>query len=167
MTYSVMSSVVSDQQATPVAKVNTIKKGGVKRSAYGFVTAVVATTAGQTNALLRIPARARITDLRAENATMGNGAFDLDLYRIDGTAVTSAGALLADFPLTAHSVEARVDLGLSEANGAKDINTLFATQIGTAGSTGDAEYDIVGVVITVSTGTAVAMAVEIEYVLPE
>ena len=144
MTYSVMSSVLSDQQATPVAKVNPIKKGGVKRSAYGYAT-IVATTVGQTNAMVRIPARARITDLRVENATMGNGALDLDIYRIDGTAVTSAGSLLADFPLTAHSIEARVDLGLTAANGASDLATLFSTQIGTAGATGDAEFDIVGV----------------------
>lgn len=166
MTYSVMSSVVSDQQATPIAKVNPIKKGGVLRQAYGYLT-VVASTAAQTNAFVRIPARAKITALRAENASMGNGALDLDIYRIDGTRITTAGSLLADFPLTAHSLEAQVDLGLSEANAASDLATLFATEIGTAGATGDAEFDLVGVVITVSTGTAVPIGMLVEYTTPE
>lgn len=166
MSYDVMSSVVSDQLATPISKINPIKKGGTMRQTYGYAT-VVATTTAQTTAFVRIPARAKIVGLRAENADMGDGALDLDLYRVDGTRVTLAGAVLADFPLTAHSLEARVDLGLSEANAASDLATLFATAIGTAGATGDAEFDLVGVVITVSTGTAVPVGLMVEYVLPE
>ena len=166
MTYSVMSSVVSDQQATPIAKVNQIKKGGKKRATYGYAT-IVATTVGQTNALVRVPGRARIDTFRAVNASMGNGALNFDIYRTDGTAVTSAGALLALLPLTAHTLNSGVDMGATAANAASDLNTLFATQIGTAGSTGDIEYDIVGVVATVSTGTAVAFGLQVDYVLPE
>ena len=122
----------------------------------------------ETNAFVRIPARAKITAFRAENATMGNGALNFDLYRVDGnTRVTLSGAVLPLFPLTAHSLEAQVDLSLSEANAAKDLATLFTTAIGTAGATGDAEFDLVGVVITVSTGTAVPVGLMVEYVLPE
>jgi hypothetical protein len=166
MTYSVMTSVVSDQQSSPAVKLSGVKKGAPVRTAYGFAT-IVATTAGQTNAFVRIPARAKIVGFRAENASMGNGAFDFDLYRVDGTAVTSAGAVLADFPLTGHSLEARVDFALSEANAAKTLAELFVTAIGTAGATGDAEFDLVGVVITVSSGTAVPVGLMVEYVLPE
>lgn len=167
MAYSVMSSVLSDQQSTPVVKVNQIKRGGKKRVAYGYAT-IVATTVGQTNALLRIPGRARISNIRAVNASMGNGALNFDLYRTDEvTAVTSAGALIALVPLTAHTLNSSLDLGLTAANAASDLNTLFATQIGTAAATGDVNFDIVGVVVTVSTGAAVAFGVEVEYVLPE
>lgn len=166
-TFSSMSAVYSEQQATPIAKVNSIEKGGVVRQAYGFLT-VIASTAAQTNGFLRIPARAKVIGFRAENATMGNGALDFDLYRTNGTRITSAGAgFLADFPLTAHSLEAHVDLGLSEANAAKDLKTLNTTAVGTAGATNDVEYDLVGVVITVSTGTAVPVGIMVEYVLPE
>jgi len=168
MAYSVMTSVVSDQQSSPAVKLSGVKKGAPVRTAYGFAT-IVATTAGQTNAFVRIPSRAKIVGFRAENATMGNGALDFDLYRVDSanTAVTLAGQVLADFPLTAHSLEARVDFALSEANAAKTLAELFSTQIGTAGATGDAEFDLVGVVITVSTGTAVPVGLMVEYVLPE
>lgn len=165
-TFSSMSAVYSDQQATPAAKVNPLEKGGVVRQSYGFLT-VVATTAAQTNGFLRIPARAKIVGFKAENATMGNGALDFDIYRTNGTRITSAGSFLADFPLTAHSLEAHVDLGLSEANAAKDLKTLFTTEVGTAGATNDVEYDLVGVVITVSTGTAVPIGLLVEYVLPD
>jgi hypothetical protein len=167
MAYSVMSSVVSQQQATPAAKVSGVSKGAPIRTTYGYAT-VVATTAGQTNAFVRIPARAKIVGFRAENASMGDGALDFDLYRVDGTTrVTTAGSVLADFPLTGHSLEARVDFALSEANAAKTLEELFTTEIGTAGATGDAEFDLVGVVITVSTGTAVPVGLMVEYVLPE
>jgi len=161
-----MSSVVSDQKASPAVKVSSTGKGAPMRTAYGFAT-VVATTAAQTNAFVRIPARAKIVGFRAENATMGNGALDFDLYRVNETRVTVDGAVLPDFPLTAHSLEARVDFALSEANAAKTLAELFATAIGTAGATGDAEFDLVGVVITVSTGTAVPVGLMVEYVLPE
>lgn len=166
MAYSVTSSVVSDQKATPIAKVNPVEKGGVIRSAYGFAT-IVASTAGQTNAFVRIPARARIVEMVMENASMGNGALDLDLYRTNETRVTTAGSLMADVALTAHTKAAALDTLLSEANLAKDLATLFATEIGTAGATNDVEFDIVGVVITTSTGTAVPVGLEVKYVLPE
>lgn len=166
MAYSVTSSVVSDQKATPVAKVNPVEKGGVVRSAYGFAT-IVATTAGQTNAFVRIPARARIERVTMINATMGDGALDFDLYRTNETRITLAGAVMADCALTAHTEAAPLNLARSEANAAKDIATWFSTQFGTAGATGDVEVDLVGVVITVSTGTAVPVGVQVEYVSPE
>jgi len=166
MAYSVTSSVVSDQKTVPIAKVSPIEKGGVVRSAYGFAT-VLATTAGQTNAFVRIPARARIERVTAINASMGNGALDFDLYRTNEVAITSAGAVMADFPLTAHTEAAPLALARSEANAAKDLATWFSTQFGTAGATGDVEVDLVGVVITVSTGTAVPVGVQVEYVVPE
>jgi len=157
---------VSDQKATPIAKVSPAEKGGTIRSAYGFAT-IVATTAAQTNAFVRIPARARIVDIAAINATMGDGALDFDLYRTDETRVTLAGSVMADFPLTAHSRATKLATGISEANAAKDLATLFSTAIGTAGATGDVEFDLVGVVITVSSGTAVPVGIEVSYVLPE
>lgn len=166
MAYSVTSSIVSDQKSTPIAKVNPIEKGGSVRSAYGYAT-IVATTAGQTNAFVRIPARARIESIVAVNAGMGNGALDFDLYRTNETRVTIDGAVMADFPLTAHTEAAPLAPARSEANMAKDLATWFSTAIGTAGATGDVEFDLVGVVITVSTGTAVPVGIQVTYVLPE
>jgi len=162
------SSVMSDIFTSPAVKVSPGVNGGVKRSVFAHFAAadLLATTVGQTHSICRLPSTARITDLRAENANMGNGAFDFDLYAVDGTQITSAGALLADFPLTAHSLEARVDLGLTPANAAKDLATLFATEIGTAGKTGDAEFDLVATVVTVSTGASVVTGFEVEYVAP-
>ena len=166
MTYSVTSSVVSDQKTVPFVKVNPTEKDGKVRVAYGFAT-IVATTAGQTNAFVRIPARARIVRMTAVNATMGDGALDFDLYRTNETRITTAGAVDADFPLTAHTEAAPFTIGRSEANMAKDLATWFSTEFGTAGATGDVEVDLVGVVITVSTGTAVPVGLQVEYVCPE
>jgi hypothetical protein len=166
MAYSVTSAVVSDQKSTPVAKVNPVEKGGAVRSAYGFAT-VVATTAGQTNAFVRIPARARIERITAINATMGDGALALDIYRTNEVRVTTAGSVMAIFPLTAHTEAVPLDPARSAANAAKDISTWFVTAIGTAGATNDVEFDLVGVVLTVSTGTAVPVGLQVEYVVPE
>jgi len=166
MAYSITSAVVSDQKASPIAKVNPIKKGGAVRSAYGFAT-VVATTVGQTNAFVRIPARARIESLVMVNATMGDGALALDLYRTNETRITTGGSIMAIAPLTAHTEAAPLAPARSEANMAKDLATWFATQFGTAGATGDAEVDLVGVVLTVSTGTAVPVGLQVTYVVPE
>jgi len=168
MAYSKDSSIMSDILSAPAVKVSPIVGGGAKRQAFGYFAAadVLATTVGQTHSVVRIPANARVTDLRAENATMGNGAFDFDLYATDGTQITSAGSFLADFPLTAHSFEASVDLGLTPTNASKDIATLFTTQIGTAGKTGDSEFDLVATVVTVSTGASVTMGFAVEYIQP-
>lgn len=168
MAFSKDSSIMSDILTSPAVKVSPVVNGGTKRVAYGHFAAadLLATTVGQTHSICRLPGNARVTDLRAENASMGNGAFDFDLYAVDGTQITSAGAFLADFPLTAHSFEGRVDLGLTPANAAKDLATLFATEIGTAGKTGDVEFDLVATVVTVSTGASVVAGFQVEYVTP-
>lgn len=169
MSYSKDSTVMSDILTSPAVKVSPTVNGGAKRSVFAHFAAadLLATTAAQTHSIARLPATARVTDFRAENASMGNGAFDFDLYAVDGTQITSAGSFLADFPLTAHSLESRVDLGLTPANAAKDLATLFATEIGTAGKTGDTEFDLVASVVTVSTGASVVAGFEIEYVTPD
>jgi hypothetical protein len=166
MAYSVTSAVVSDQKATPIAKVSPVEKGGVVRSAYGFAT-VLATTVGQTNAFVRIPARARIESITAVNATMGDGALAFDLYRTNETRITTGGSVMAIFALTAHTEAAPLAPARSEANMAKDLATWFATAIGTAGATNDVEFDLIGVVLTVSTGTAVPVGIQVQYVSPD
>ena len=169
MSYTAKTTVVSDITASPAVKVSPTVHGGVKRVYFGDIAAADlpdCKTVGQTVAVCRVPAALRVTDLRVENATMGNGAFDFDLYRTDGTAITSAGSFLADFPLSAHSFEARVDLGLTPANAKKSLEDLFATEIGTAGATGDKEFDLVAVVVTVTTGAAVTFGFQVEGVTP-
>jgi hypothetical protein len=166
MAYSVTSSVVSDQKSTPIVKVNQGEKGGRVRSTYGFAT-IVASTAAQTNAFVRVPARARIERITVLNATMGDGALDLDLYRTNETRITTAGSVMPDMALTAHTEANPLVLDRTEEEMGQTLADWFSTEIGTAGATNDVEFDLVGVVITSSTGTAVPVGMQVEYVLPE
>lgn len=168
MPHSMISSVVSDQSATPIAKVNPVKKGGVERAAYGFGT-IVATTAAQTNAFVRVPVRARLQDVKVTNLTnMGNGSVKIGFFRPnDGIAIKDDAISTAVNLGTSRTTPTSVLDAPSVANRAKTIADWLATEIGTAGATNDVEVDIVATVVTVSTGTAVAVALEAEFITPE
>jgi hypothetical protein len=168
MAHNVTSSVVSDQDATPIAKVNVLKKGGSSRKAYGSLT-VVATTAAQTMCFVRVPVRARIADVLATNLTnMGDGSVKIGVFRPNGGIAISDAVISAAVNLgTSRTTPTSVLTAPSVANRAKSIADWLATEIGTAGATSDVEVDIVASVVTVSTGTAVAVGLEVDYVLPE
>ncbi len=165
MAHNVQSQIVSDQDATPIVKVNTGEKGGVKRSAYGFLT-VVATTAAQTNCFVRVPVRARIDRVGAFMSSMGNGSVKIGVFRPNGGIEIKGDAITAAMALTAQT-GANVFDGPTATNRAKTIADWLATEIGTAGATSDVEVDVVASVVTVSTGTAVSVGLEVSYVLPE
>lgn len=165
MAHTTIAQVVQDQDATPIVKTNSLEKGGVKRSAYGTLT-LTAATAGQTSAFVRIPARARVASINAHMASMGNGSVKIGLFRpndgiaIDDDCFTTAMALTA-------KTGANVMDAVTPANLALSLSSAFSTAVGTAGATNDVEYDIVASVVTVSTGAATAVGIEVEYVLPE
>lgn len=168
MAHNVTSSVVSDQDATPIAKIHPRKKGGVSRKAYGTLT-VVATTAGQTMCLVRVPVRARLENVNLANLTnMGNGSVKLGFFRTGGGIAIKDDAIAAAVDLGASRTSpTSVLTAPSVANRALSIADWLATEIGTAGATNDVEVDIVASVVTVSTGTAVAVGLEATYVSPE
>lgn len=162
MAHNVTSSVVSDQDATPIAKVVPHKKNGVTRSAFGYLT-IVATTAAQTNCFVRVPVRARLRDVSARMASMGNGSVKIGFFRTGGGVAIKDDAITAAMALTAQTGASVFD-GPTNANRALRISDWLATEIGTAGATNDVEVDIVASVVTVSTGTAVAVGLEVSYV---
>lgn len=168
MAHNVTAAVVSDQDATPIAKVYPLEKGGVSRKAYGYLTAL-ATTVGQTMCFVRIPVRARISDVKATNLTnMGDGSVKIGVFRPSGGIEISGAVVSAAVNLgTSRTTPTSVFTAPSVANRALSIASWLATEIGTAGATNDVEVDIVASVVTVSTGTAVAVGLEVEYVLPE
>lgn len=168
MPHSVISSVVSDQSATPIAKVNPVKKGGVERGAFGNLT-IVATTVAQTSCFVRVPVRARLQDVKVTNLTgMGNGSLKIGFFRPnDGIEIKSDAISAAVNLATARTTPTSVMDAPSVANRAKTIADWLATEIGTAGATNDVEVDIVATVVTVSTGTAVAVGLEVDYVTQE
>lgn len=171
MPHTAKSQVITDLEATPRVKTNSLERGGVVRSAYETIAAAsfLVTTVGQSYPFMRIHKRARLKDIRLTHAAMGNGAVNVTLYR-PGTDTAIGSALLAPASImdSARAKASVITTGsISVANAALDIGTLFATQIGTAGATADTEFDIAIVVATVSTGAAVAVGMEIEYVLPE
>jgi hypothetical protein len=165
MAHNVTSAVISDQDATPVAKVSPAEKGGTCRAAYGFLT-IIASTAAQTNAFVRVPVRARLKDVSARMATMGNGSVKIGFFRPNGGIAIDDDAITAAMALTAQAGASVFDAP-TPANRAKTIAEWLATAIGTAGATEDVEVDIVASVVTVSTGTAVAVGLEVDYVSPE
>lgn len=168
MPHSAIASVVSNQDSTPITKVLPAVKGGVQRSSYGTLT-IVATTAAQTNAFIRVPVRARIRSVKMSNLTnMGNGSVKLGFFRpsdgieIKGDAISTAVNLG-----TSRTTPTEVLDAPSAANRALSIASWLSTEIGTAGATNDVEVDIVATVVTVSTGTAVAVGLDVEYVTNE
>lgn len=165
MAHNVTASVVSDQDATPIAKVLPYKKGGVVRGAFGTLT-IVATTAAQTNCFVRVPVRARLRDVSARMTSMGNGSVKIGFFRTGGGIAIKDDAITAAMALTAQTGASVFD-GPTNANRAKTIADWLATEIGTAGATNDVEVDIVASVVTVSTGTAVAVGLEATYVTSE
>ena len=165
MPHTTISQLIQDQDATPPVKLNTLEKGGVLRTAIGVLT-FTAGTVNQTYAFVRVPKRARISDIRATHAAMSSGSFKLGLFRPqDGIAVDDDVFSTAVNVASARTNDSIQDLPLA-ADRAKDIATLYSTAISTASATNDQEFDIVATVVTVA-GSGGAMAIEVDYVLPE
>jgi hypothetical protein len=160
------SQNVTDQDATPIAKVNVQKKGGVIRSAIGYLAAASMTggTTGQWYTFVRIPVNAIVKRIKCTNLTSTTGAVKCGLYRPGGIAISDAVFATA-FVLGAANNAAQVDTVLTALQRTQTIATAFATAISTAGATGDAEVDIALGIATVI-GTPVDVTVEVEYVLP-
>jgi hypothetical protein len=99
-------------------------------------------------------------------ASMGNGSVKIGFYRPDGGIEVKSDAITAAMALTAQTGGSLFDAP-TNANREKSIADWLATEIGTAGATNDVELDIVANVVTVSTGTAVAVGLEADFVAPE
>lgn len=158
---------VSDQDATPPVKVNTLKKGGVVRSANGYLAAASFTggTVGQWYTFVRVPARARITAIKMTNPTSTTGAIKVGLYRPNGIAIDD-DVFATAFVMGAANNRAAVDTVQTPLERSKSLADAYATAIGTASATNDVEFDIAAAIVTVI-GTPVAAFMEVEYVLPE
>jgi len=161
------SQNVTDQSATPIVKVNPIKKGGVVRSAIGHILAasLVGGTVGQWYTFVRIPARARLVGIYLTGATTTTGAVKCGLYRPDGIAIDD-DVFATLFLMSAEKDRTQIDVTQTAVERTKDLATAYATAIGTAGATGDVEFDIALAIVTVLGGTIDHM-MEVEYVLPE
>ena len=162
------SQVVTDQSAVPPVKVNVLEKGGVVRTAQGYIAAASMTggTTGQWYTFARIPVRARVLGVFCSNATTSTGAVKVGLYRPDGIAIDD-DAFQDVFATTARERARMDDLVVYTASLRRsDIATAFATAISTAGAQGDAEVDIALAIVTVI-GTPVDVLVEVDYVLPD
>lgn len=161
------SQVVTDQSAVPVVKTNTLEKGGVVRTAAGYLasTSFVGGTAGQWYTFCRIPARARILGIRMTNPTSTTGAIKVGLYRPDGIAIDD-DVFATAFVMGAANNRAQVDTVQTPLQRSQDLATAYATAIGTAGATSDVEFDIAAAIVTVL-GAAVNALLEVDYVLPE
>ena len=162
------AQTVEDQSASPVVKVNQIEKGGRVRTAQGFLTAAefVGATVGQWYTFVRIPARARVLGVFLTQATTTTGAVKCGLYRPDGIAIDDDA--FAAVETTLGDIRARIDTATVYTPSLRqsDLATAFSTAVGTAGATGDTEYDIALGIVTVI-GTPTDALLEVDYVLPE
>lgn len=161
------SQPVTDQSATPIAKVSTLKKGGVVRTAAGHLTAANFTggTTGQWYTFLRLPARARLLALYFTGATTTSGAVKIGLYRPDGIAIDD-DVFATVYDMAAEKDRTRVDVTQTALQRISSLAAAYVTAIGTAGATGDAEFDIAVGIVTVL-GAGIAHTLEADYVLPE
>jgi hypothetical protein len=164
------SQVVTDQSATPIVKVNAHEKGGVVRTAQGFIAAASFTggTVGQWYTFVRVPARARVIGVFISATTSSTGAVKAGLYRPDGIAIDDDSFAAIHVMGAATNIRARVDTNTVYTPSLRRdvLSTAFVTAVSTAGATGDVEYDIALAVVTVI-GTPVDTLVEVDYVLPE
>lgn len=160
------SQNVTDQSATPIVKVNALKKGGNVRTAQGLILAANFTggTVGQWYTFVRIPARARVLGVYQTQATTTSGAVKCGLYRPDGIAISDA--VFSAITVTTGQNRAKIDVVQTAALRKDSLATAYATAVGTAGATGDVEYDIALAIVTVI-GTPTDCLVEVDYVLPE
>jgi hypothetical protein len=169
MPHTSLSTVLTKLDSTPVTKANTLASGGVVRSAIGYVT-MAATTAAQTYAFVRIPVRARIVSLHPSLVTsMGSGDLEFGLFRPDTNTLKAidSDCLAAHWALTGTISGSSAMTAPGIVALTQSIADAYSTAITTAGATADAFVDIVASVVTVSTGAATAMALEVKYVLPE
>jgi hypothetical protein len=162
------SQEITDQDATPAVKVSQIKKHGKVRTARGFLLAANFTggTIGQWYAFTRVPSRARVLGVYLTNATSTTGAVKVGLFRPQSGIAISDAVFATAFVMGAANNRAAVDTVRTAAQRRDDLATAFATAVGTAGATGDTEYDVVATIVTVL-GAAVDALLEVDYVLPE
>lgn len=161
------SQVVTDQSAVPVVKVNSLEKGGVKRTMQGYLAAANFTggTAGQWYTFVRIPARARVTSITLTGATTTTGAVKCGLYRPDGIAIDD-DVFATLYVMSAEKDRTAIDVTQTALERSQDLATAYATAIGTAGATSDVEFDIALAIVT-ALGAGIAHLMEVDYVLPE
>lgn len=161
------SQVVTDQSATPAVKTNQLEKGGIKRTAQGYLAAASFTggTAGQWYTFVRLPARARVTGIYLTGATTTSGAVKCGLYRPDGIAIDD-DVFATLYNMAAEKDRTQIDTVQTALERSQDLATAYATAIGTAGATADVEFDIAITVVT-ALGAGIAHLLEVDYVLPE
>jgi len=162
------SQIVTDQSAVPAVKVNQLEKGARVRTAQGLILAANFTggTTAQWYTFVRIPARARVLGVFLTMATTTTGALKVGLYRPDGIAIDDDA--FSAVTVTTGLIRGRVDTAtvFTPALRAQSLAAGFVTAVGTAGATGDVEYDIAAAVVTVI-GTPVDALMEVDYILDE
>ena len=161
------SQPVTDQSAVPAVKTNSLEKGGTVRTAAGHVTAANFTggTAGQWYTFVRIPARARVLGVYMSGATTTSGAVKCGLYRPDGIAIDD-DVFATNYDMAAEKDRTNICVTPTSLERISSLAAAYVTAIGTAGATGDAEFDIALAIVT-ALGAGVAHTMEVDYVLPE
>ncbi len=161
------SQVVTDQSANPAVKTNSLEKGGVKRTAQGYLAAASFTggTAGQWYTFVRLPARARILGIYLTCATTTSVAVKCGLYRPDGIAIDD-DVFATNYDMAAEKDRTNIMVTPTALERTNDLATAYVTAIGTAGATADVEFDIALTIVT-ALGAGVAHLLEVDYVLPE
>lgn len=160
------SQTVTDQSAVPVVKTNQLEKGGVVRTAQGYLAAASfdGATVGQWFTFVRIPVRARVLGVYRTGGA-DTGALKCGLYRPDGIAIDDDVFSTID-PLTTLGTRTFISVTPTALQRTQSIAAAYVTAIGTAGATSDVEVDIAMAIVTV-TGTPSDITVEVDYVLPE
>ena len=168
MSHTGKSAQVTNIEAVPVTKLNSIYDGAPVRRSIGYLvsTSFVGGTAAQTYAVARVPKRAVVTSIKVTNATTTTGSIKLGLFRPNDGIAIDDDVFATNFVLGAANNRAEAFSTALASVKWEDLATQFSTAIGTAGATGDANYDIVASIVTVI-GTAKDTLFEVEYVLPE
>ncbi|MFO0253735.1 MAG: hypothetical protein ACK52V_06435 [Betaproteobacteria bacterium] len=162
-----ISQVVQDQSANPPVKTNQLEKGGIVRTAQGYLAAAnfPGGTVGQWYTFVRLPARARVLGIFLTGATTTTGAVRCGLYRPDGIAIDD-DVFATNYAMSVEKDRADIMVTPTALERSQSLAEAYATAIGTAGATNDVEFDIALAIVTVL-GSAQPHLLEVDYVLPE
>ena len=163
------STAVTNMDATPVVKVNSQISGGVVREAVGFVTTNDDDSIGSVYRLVRVPSRARISEIRgySDIGSASAGIANVGVHLANGGAVKDADHFASAWDFSATDTQGVVLE--NEAQVGNLVNEMEEQLWEALGETADpnVDYDIT-LTLTQAVATAAAVVgIKVRYVLPE
>lgn len=160
------SQVVTDLDASPVVKANPLEVGGTIREAIGVVQTNADDSSGSTYRMLRLPSRARVTEVLLSSDDSGTtGLTDIGLYLSDEGAVEDADFFASAVDIKAAALSQSDVTYESGVIAPQNQSKRLWEQLGKT-TDPDVEYDV-ALTLTEAVTAATDIALKVRYVLDE